>query len=258
MTGQESALQPGEMLAYDISWSNMLSAGTAIMEIRQARLSDGKKVLDLILTGRSEGLVERFFPVDDRVRSVFDPERLHSLSYEIFENFGKKRRHKSLVFDRSQNTVLAAADGELPQTVAVPDQAQDGLASLYYLRTMKEFTIGKVFAIDVHDSGKNWSIEVQTLGRERVSTPAGVFDTIKVQTRPLYQGVFQNKGEILIWLTDDSRKVPVMMKSTIKVGSFVFTLKGMRPGTVRTQQAANPQHLALSGTGPTVKVKLAK
>jgi hypothetical protein len=37
-----------------------------------------------------------------------------------------------------------------------------------------------------------------------------------------------NKGEVFLWLTDDSRKVPVLMKSTLTVGSFVFTLREMQ------------------------------
>jgi hypothetical protein len=39
-----------------------------------------------------------------------------------------------------------------------------------------------------------------------------------------------NKGEIFIWLTDDSRKVPVLMKSTIAIGAIVSTLTRMEPG----------------------------
>ena len=59
---------------------------------------------------------------------------------------------------------------------------------------------------------------------------AGEFAAIKVKTYPRYEGVFMNKGEVFIWLTDDSRRVPVFMKSTLKFGSFVFTLLEMQPG----------------------------
>ncbi len=106
---------------------------------------------------------------------------------------------------------------------------QDALSSLFYLRTRDDFTIGKTHVIEVHDSGKNWSVEVQTLAREKVKTPAGVFHTIKVKTFPRYEGVFMNKGEIFIWLTDDSRKIPVLMKSTISIGSIMTTLTDMKP-----------------------------
>jgi hypothetical protein len=38
-----------------------------------------------------------------------------------------------------------------------------------------------------------------------------------------------NKGEVFIWLTDDNRRVPVLMKSKLAFGSFVFTLMEMTP-----------------------------
>lgn len=224
---------PGEWLKYDVSWSERLRAGTAYMEVREETLPGGKQVLAFILTGRTRGLMGKLFPVQDRVRSIFDPEEMWSLSFHMSESFGGKKRNRSMVFDREQNAVTGRLNNDPPETMSVPAGAQDGLASLYYLRTKNDFAIGNVFTIDVHSGGKNWSVEVHTLGRERVRTPAGQFDTIKVKTRPLYEGVFRNKGEIFLWLTDDSRKIPVLMKSRIKVGSFVFTLKDMKPGVER-------------------------
>jgi len=93
---------------------------------------------------------------------------------------------------------------------------------------VEDFSRDKTIVFDVYDSGKIWSVEVYTLGREIVKTPAGQFSTIKIRTYPKYKGVFMNKGEVFIWLTDDSRKVPVLMKSTLAVGSFVFTLTEMQ------------------------------
>ena len=110
--------------------------------------------------------------------------------------------------------------------MTIPDPVQDALSSLFYLRTRKDFTIGSTHTIEVHDSGKNWS--VYTLARKKVKTPAGEFDTIKVKTFPKYEGVFMNKGEIFIWLTDDSRTV--LMKSTIAIGSIMTTLTNMKLG----------------------------
>jgi hypothetical protein len=106
---------------------------------------------------------------------------------------------------------------------------QDGLSSLYFLRTREDLEIGRTIVIDVLDSEKNLSVEFQVLGRERLKTPLGEFSTIKVRTYPKYKGVFLNKGEVFIWLTDDSRKIPVLIKSKLKVGTFMLTLADMKP-----------------------------
>jgi hypothetical protein len=224
------AFQPGESLKYDVSWSNILTAGTAVMEVKEERLPDGRNVLLFILSGRSAGLVEQLFRVNDTVTSVFDPLVMQSLSYKLNENHGKKKRRRELIFDHARNRVVSRLNDDAPETFDIPEQALDALSSLYYLRTKEGFTIGKSMIIQVHDSGKNWSVEVQTLGREKVKTRAGEFTTIKVRTYPRNEGVFMNKGVVFIWLTDDSRKIPVLMKSTLKVGSFVFSLTDMKPG----------------------------
>lgn len=224
------ALKPGEILTYDISWSKIVRAGTAVMEIKEGTLSDGKRVLRFITTTHSEGLVDSFYRVNDRLVSVFDPGTMQSLTFSLNESHGKKERRRELVFDHVTKTVISTLNDDPPEKLTIADQTQDALSSLYYLRTRQDFIVGKAITIQVHDSGKNWSVEVQTLGREKVKTPAGKFATIKVRTFPKYEGVFMNKGEIFIWLTDDSRRVPVLMKSTIAIGSIVSTLTKMEPG----------------------------
>src|ERR1700690_1361534 len=224
------ALQPGETLTYDIPWSNIGTAGTATMETKEGTLPDGKQVLMFIVTTHSAGLVDTFYRVNDKLESVFDPGIMQSLKFSLDETHGKRKRSRKLVFNHANKTAISRVNDDPPETLAIPDKTQDALSSLYYLRTRDDFIVGKPIIIQVHDSGKNWSVEVQTVGREKVTTPAGKFATIKVRTFPKYEGVFMNKGEIFIWLTDDSRKIPVLMKSTIAIGSIVSTLTKMEPG----------------------------
>jgi hypothetical protein len=198
------------------------------MEVKDDTMPDGKAVIRFVVTGHSVGLVDKVFPVDDSVQSLFDPQLMQSLSYSLRESFGKKKRLRVVEFDHEQKKAVSRLNEDPPETLTIPDQVQDGLSALYYLRTREEFTIGKHIDIDVLDSGKIWSVEIYILSREKVTTPAGAFDTIKVKTYPKYQGTFQNKGEVFIWLTNDTRKIPVLMKSKLAFGSFVFTLVNMK------------------------------
>jgi len=227
---QVEALRPGEILTYDVSWSNIVTAGIATMEIKEGTLPDGKQVLRFIVTTHSAGLVDKFYRVNDRLESVFDPGIMQSLKLSLNASHGKKKRRRELVFDHENKTVVSRLNDDPPQTIEIPDQVQDALSSLYYLRTRSDLIVGTTIVITVHDSGKNWSVEIQILGREKVTTPAGKFATIKVRTYPKYEGVFMNKGEIFVWITDDGRRIPVLMKSTISIGSIVSTLRSIVPG----------------------------
>ncbi len=221
------AFSPGETLTYDISWSNIVTAGIAVMEVKQETTPDGREILRFLVTSRSVGIVGKFYPLGDTVQSVFDPQTMQSLSFSLRESHGKKTRRRELVFDHALRTVVIRLNDDPPETLSIPDPVQDSLSALYYLRTREDFTASKPVTMEVFDSDRSWSVEVQTLGREKVKTPAGEFTAVKVRA---YKGLFMSEGEIFIWLTDDSRKVPVLIKSTIKIGSLVFTLTGMKPG----------------------------
>jgi hypothetical protein len=221
--------QPGETLIYSVSWSTLVTAGVLTTEVLADRLPDGREGLVFAVTGNSVGLLDAVYPVHDTVRSLFDPQGMVSLSYRLNEKYGKRKRRKEVDFDRAKNTVVLRLNDDQPETSSVPENTLDGLSLLYVVRAHQDFSEGKIFSVPVYDSSKLWSIEIHTLGRERVTTPAGEFSTIKIKTYPTYQGVFQNKGVVFIWLTDDTRKIPVLAKSTLKVGSFVITLTAIKP-----------------------------
>jgi hypothetical protein len=220
------AIQPGEVLTYDVSWSNFLKAGTVVMEIKEGTVED-KRVLRFITTTHTVGLVDKVYRVNDSLESVYDPVTLQSLKLILKESHGKKTRSRELDFDLENKLVITTLNNDPPEILPITDHIQDALSSIYYLRTRNEFIVGKPIIMHVHDGGENWNVEAQTLGRETVKTPAGEFATIKVRTFPQYEGDFKNKGEIIFWLSDDTRRAPVVIKSTISVGAIVLTLEKM-------------------------------
>jgi hypothetical protein len=72
--------------------------------------------------------------------------------------------------------------------------------------------------VPICNRGKTWFTKIRVLKRERLKLPIGEVDTIKIQ--PLLQaaGIFRHKGDMFIWLTDDAYRVPVQLRSNIKIG----------------------------------------
>jgi hypothetical protein len=226
---KHTAYRPGEKLTYVISWSDLVKAGTAVMEVRRELTPEGKETLQFISTARSSGVVETFYPVRDVIKSVFDPRAQASLSYTMNSSHGKKKKQRELIFDHEKKQVTYLKDGN-KAVVEIPEATQDALSSLYVLRTQETFTTSRPIVINVNDSGKTWAVEVHVLGREMLKTPLGEFRAIKVKTYPKYEGVFMHKGEIFMWFTDDEHRVPLLMKSTITIGSVMATLTEMKLG----------------------------
>lgn len=224
-----NAFEPGEKLTYSVSWSKIVDAGVATMQVNAAKTPEGSPAYELISQTNTIGFVDKIFPVKDSVESLVDAEDFWSIRFQLRESHGSRKRERDMVFDRSKQTVTITKNGET-EVFSVPERVQDALSSLYYVRMREDFTPDKPIVVDVHDNGKTWSIEVQTVGKEHIKTPLGEFNTIKIKTFPKYEGVFMNKGEIHIWLTDDARKIPVLMKSKISIGSIVATLINIQGG----------------------------
>jgi len=55
--------------------------------------------------------------------------------------------------------------------------------------------------------------------------PAGTFDCIVVEPALKFEGLFQQKGKVTIWLTDDEHRVPVLIKTQIVIGTIDIVLR---------------------------------
>ena len=212
-----------EKFVYDLTWTG-IKAGTASLEL----INDGDK-LKIISTAQSAKWVSVFYTVDDRVESTLFKNPADSFpwqpeKYRIRIREGRHRRDKEVVFDRKTNKATfkdyinnERKDFDLPVTVFDP------ISSFYYLRTLK-LEAGKSVYVTVFDSKKVWNVEIQVLRKERISLPTGTFNTIVVKPLMKSEGIFYRKGEILIWLTDDIKHIPVKLQAKVAVGSITATL----------------------------------
>jgi hypothetical protein len=86
--------------------------------------------------------------------------------------------------------------------------------------------VGTSYYIDIFDCKKLWNTEVKVLRREEIETPLGKFRTVVIKPLLKSEGIFARTGDMYIWLTDDDRRIPVLMKSKVKIGSITATLVG--------------------------------
>ena len=216
----------GERLVYDISWYGV-SGGSAVMELKPGTYRD-RPVFQLTSTAKSNSVISLLYPVSDQVESLMDAENLTPLRMRSRLQEGGYRADREIFFDRERNvaTFVNHRENGDPKANDVPPMAQDPLSVLYYFRTLPA-VVGKTVEIDVHDGHKNWKLLIHVLGKERIWTPAGAFETLKTRASIKYQGLFVNKGDVTIWFTDDGRRIPVLMESKIKIGHITATLMQM-------------------------------
>ncbi len=212
-----------------------IRGGIATLEVKEIVEINGKKAYRILSTARTTPFFSVFFPVEDRVETFVDVEGLYSLRFEKHLREGRYRHDSITVFD--QERLIAnyryvdhgrANEGnpleyDQGQDYPIPPRVQDELSSFYFYRT-QEITPGAKAFVNTFASKKNWQVEVRAIKREVIETPAGTFNTILIEPLLKFEGIFQRKGRVFIWLTDDEYKIPVMLKSKIVIGSIYATL----------------------------------
>lgn len=218
-----------ERLQYDLTWTG-IKAGESVMEVKD----DGQNI-QIVSKATSAKWVSVFYHVEDLVVTTLKKGRSKDFgenfigtpySYRLKIKEGKHRRDKEMTFDYEAKKVkyVNHLDKETVESEIGPS-TMDALSSLYFVRGIP-LEVGKPLYVEVYDSKKLYKIEVQVLKKETIETSLGEFKTILVKPIMKSEGIFNKKGDILIWLTDDEKRVPVLIKTKVAVGSIKATLVG--------------------------------
>ena len=161
--------------------------------------------------------------MEDRIESIVDASEIYSYRLNVRQRHGRRHVDKEILFDQDKREAILSYKGK-QSAFSIPEKVQDSLSSLYFFRTFENLSVGESVFMDVHASKKNWLLEVEILAREEITVPLGTFHTIKTKAKVRFDGVLMDKGDVVIWVTDDERKIPVKIKGKISIGPFTASL----------------------------------
>lgn len=223
--GGKTPFMKGERLEFEISWG-FITAGTAFMEVRP--LPENKT--EFYVLAKNNGAFKRIYPVADtiysRVRNkTFLPEVFRKINHEgtyhaasviRFDRAGGKAWLSDSVFnDFERKSRKRSAD----TAVSISGKELDIISAFYYVRGLP-LEPGKMERFSAVSGKKKYELRVQVYGRETIETKAGTFDCIKIEPILAGDGIFKAAGRLFIWLSNDERRLPVLMKSKIALGSI--------------------------------------
>ena len=99
---------------------------------------------------------------------------------------------------------------------------------IYHFRFSEKlsgFKPGDKMNIVFWDGNKIYVLQLNFSGYEVVKTGAGKFRCIKME--PVFKAgsAFSKKAPLILWISDDSRKLPVLIRLNFKVGSVKCELE---------------------------------
>jgi hypothetical protein len=212
----------GEYFQFSIDW-NGLNGGSSLMQVQNIQTVDGKRCYRVVTKAESNSFVSRFYKVRDRAESSVDAESLYSRRFVKRLREGGYKKDIDVRFDHETGKARYSNGKEYDVAAGI----HDVLSAFYYVRT-KALPDGATLIVPTHDNEKSYEMEVQVLRREKAEVPAGKFSCVVVEPKLKSEGIFKSKGSILVWLTDDERRIPVMVKSKVPVGSISVRLTDYR------------------------------
>jgi hypothetical protein len=210
---------PGEKFTFSVEYG-FISAGTATLSVVGIDTLQGVPCYHFQSRAQTNPTFSPIFKVDDKVNSYADLYKLASLRMEKHLREGSYKKDFEVDFD----PYLPLAYYPSGDTVETAPDAKDVLSSLYFLR-LHELQVGTVLSIPTHNNKKNYPLYVKIERKERVKVPAGKFTCFVVEPFLQDEGIFKAKGKILIWITADEKKMPVLVKASVLIGSVSAKLQ---------------------------------
>jgi hypothetical protein len=212
----------GEALAFEVRWMGLL-AGHASMTVSGQTTRDGHDVYHIRTLAETSPLFSRFYAVRDMGESFIDARELYPWYFHVDQREGSRVTQRTVTFDQRRGVAVHTKNQGTAQTVEVPLGVQDSLSSFYVLRTLP-LRVGQSIHLKTFSNGRTYDVEVQILRREKVDAYWGPVDALVVRPLMRFEDVLRQKGEVLIWLTDDALRIPIRLKTAIKIGSIEATL----------------------------------
>ena len=226
--GREGPLPfcPGERLHFALRWERV-PAGEATLAVMPETTLDGLPALHLRMTARTNAFVDVFYKVRDQVDAYTAPDLSRTLLYEKRQREGGYERDITVRFlwDRSKARYSNTLNGPKEPILILPGTL-DPLSIFFGFRA-STIEQGATYMAPVTDGVKCVIGSATVTGRERVTVPAGQFETLVVEPELRHIGGVFRKSEdaaIRVWITDDERHMPVMVASKVAVGRFFAVL----------------------------------
>ena len=234
--------EPVEELQYEAEFNRSLIRGLNIADFkfRSARtpnVENGNEPVSLVFRAdvASKGFFTHLFNLKfhEQVESTVDAETLTLQRTTIRDEQGKRVRETETTYDRAKGK-MAWTRRDPNNPTAEPNKAlvdfsgqlQDILSAIYFIRT-QPLHLGKSFEIFIGDGGKVYRVPVRVLEKKKLKTVLGKVNAFRVE--PDLFGpdslIDHEKGQFILWITDDGRHIPVTARIKTDYGTFDIKLK---------------------------------
>ena len=217
----QTAFGIGERLVYDVGYS-FIKAGEAVFSIPAIDTIKGRECYQVLFTVKSTPTFSFFYKVEDRYETMLDKKGVFPWRFTQRVREGKYSNDFAAEFDQLENIATTKAG-----KYSIPPYVHDVVSAMFYVRTLdySKSRPGEKIFLQNFFKDTTYQLAVKFLGYQQISVDAGKFNCLIVEPLIMEGGLFKSEGRIIIWMTNDERKIPVKVSTKVVVGSIDAELR---------------------------------
>ncbi len=225
----------GEVLTYEGKLSKLLLRGISVADLTftVSKAANNKDYL-VKADANSKGTLLKLFRFKflQRIESTIDGEKFTVLKTLKRDEQGDRLRDSEANFDYSEKKVtyvetdpkdMARPPRRIASAIAL--ETYDLVSGIYILRSLP-LEVNKTFTLTISDSGLVYEIPVRVTARELQNTILGKVMCFRIEPQIFGKGLMiESKGSMIIWITDDARRLPVRSQLNTNLGKIEVRLR---------------------------------
>jgi hypothetical protein len=230
----EFSFKPGEKISYEIAYNwGILWVNAGEVKFKADTITHyGKKAFFFTVTGNSYKYYDWIFRVRDRFQSIVDAVSLQPVWFRSDIAEGGHEAQNTYHFqsdNKSVNIEKTESGKKSADTIQIPACTFDILSATYYARSLdfSDYKPGDRIPVNLIIDGQYFELFIRYLGKETIENRAGnKYVCIKFSAVVVEGTIFKGGENLIVWVTDDKNKIPVMAEAQILVGSVKAYLVG--------------------------------
>ena len=232
----ELAFKNGESLTYEVHyhwgliWAN---AGLANFSVEFAAFKSSK-VFHIVSEGHTYKGYDWFYKVRDKFESWVDTASLKPFRYIRNSNEGSNHVYNDSYFnfEKKRAVCFKVIKNKIKKdTVKISECTFDVMTMIYYARCINysKYKPNDKIPISLYLDGEVYdTLYIKYLGPEKIKTALGEKNCIRFSPLLIAGTIFSGGKGMTVWVTDDEKKIPVLIKTPIVVGEIQVKIKSIK------------------------------
>lgn len=220
-------IKKGEKLSFKVAFSSGLTGdmkgGEATMTVQNKTVKIGEKdAYHAVMIGKTTGVIEWFYSVDNKYESYIDANSNSPLLYIQNTHENKYQSKDTVRFDQTNKT--ASFKGK---KIEIPVNTQDFLSVFYYARAldMSKIKKGDTFKVPYFTGSKVAFFTIIYNGLEKIKTKKmGEVSCYSFKPQVPTGKMFKDQYPATMWISADNRRLPILIDAKMRVGKMKLEL----------------------------------